>query len=192
MLKALVLRFLKGKWGAIIPYIFKAAAEGQLGAIPKKLYWLLNGYATFTGMIFVGLGTGLEAVSTAFPDQPWVPVAAQWIFKIGTVLATVGLLRGGVNSPWPEGAQIEHMKLKALPQMQSLAAPMEIPVGDMLRSVIKRGFFRKILDALKGIRIGKGDVTIVLSEKGGVPGLKQSQFDSKPHDIEPPQRGRTP
>lgn len=43
----------------------------------------------------------------------------------------------------------------------------EIPVGDVLRSVVKRGWLRKILDLLKGVRITRGGTTIVLSEKDG-------------------------
>lgn len=60
----------------------------------------------------------------------------------------------------------------------------EIPVGDVLRAVVKRGWLRKILDMLKGIRITRGGTTIVLSEKDGATpprtGLDQ------PHKFEPP------
>jgi hypothetical protein len=194
MLKALFIRFMKGKWGTIIPYVFKAAAEGQFGPVVKKLYWVMSGYGTMTGMIFVGLGTAMEAISSAYPEEAWAPVAARWIFNVGTILAAVGLLRGGVNSPWPEGAQIEQNEFGVVrykPQALASLQPTEIPVGDVLRTFVKRGFLRKILDALRGIRIGKGNVTIVLSENE-TPGLKKSQFDSKPANVEPPQRGRMP
>jgi hypothetical protein len=60
----------------------------------------------------------------------------------------------------------------------------EIPVGDVLRSVVKTGWLRRILDLLKGVRITRGGTTIVLSEKDGATpprtGLDQ------PHQIEPP------
>ena len=60
----------------------------------------------------------------------------------------------------------------------------EIPAGDILRAFIKRGFLRKILDALKGIRITKGGTTIVLSEKGGATPPRTGL--DVPHRIEPP------
>jgi hypothetical protein len=110
MLALLAVKVFKARWGSILPALFKAAAEGQFGEPVKKAYWLLNGYATFTGMVFVGLGTALEAVSSSYPELAWAPVAAAWIYRVGTVLAAVGLLRGGVNSPWPEGAQKAHDK----------------------------------------------------------------------------------
>lgn len=106
LLGKLAVKFLKGRWGQILPALFKAAGEGKFGPAVKRLYWLGNGYATFTGAVFVGVGAGLEAVTAAYPEWAWAPVAAVWVYRIGTFLFTVGLLRGGVNSPWPAGSPI--------------------------------------------------------------------------------------
>ena len=100
--KVVIIKLFKARWGSILPAVFKAAGEGAFGEPVKKAYWFLNGYATFTGMVFVGVGAGLESIAAAYPELAWAPVAAAWIYRIGTVLAAVGLLRGGVNSPWPE------------------------------------------------------------------------------------------
>jgi hypothetical protein len=108
MLKALLIKLFKAKWGSVPPALFKAAGEGQFGEGVKKAYWFANGYATFTGMVFVGAGTALEAIAGSYPELAWAPVTAAWIYRIGTVLAAAGLLRGGVNSPWPDGAQKQH------------------------------------------------------------------------------------
>lgn len=112
VLSVVLVKFFKARWGSILPAIFKAAGEGQFGEAVKKAYWTGCGYATFTGFVFVFIGSGLESVSAAFPEYAWAPVAAAWVYRIGTVLAAVGLLRGGVNSPWPEGAQANHPKEK--------------------------------------------------------------------------------
>lgn len=65
-----------------------------------------------------------------------------------------------------------------------------IPVGDVLRKVVKRGFFRRILDLLKGIKITKGGTTIVLDEKPGIGGSSPFEKPHKPGpDVTP--RGRT-
>ena len=63
----------------------------------------------------------------------------------------------------------------------------EIPVGDVLRSVVKGGWLRKLLDLIKGLRITRGGTTIVLNEgHGATPprtGLDQ------PGSINPPKVG---
>lgn len=60
----------------------------------------------------------------------------------------------------------------------------EIPVGDVLRSVVKRGWLRKILDLLKGVRITRGGTTIVLSEREGATPPRTGL--DKPAKFEPP------
>lgn len=60
-----------------------------------------------------------------------------------------------------------------------------IPVGDILRTFVKGGWFRRILDALKGTKITTpGGTDILLNEgQGATPprtGLDQ------PHKFEPP------
>ena len=68
---------------------------------------------------------------------------------------------------------------------------MAIPVGDILRSFVKGGFLRKILDALKGTKITTPGGTDILLDKGEtVYPSKGSPFDSVPHKIEPPTFGR--
>jgi hypothetical protein len=62
-----------------------------------------------------------------------------------------------------------------------------IPVGDVLRTFVKGGWFRKVLDFLKGSSINVGGTQIDLSEKDGVvPPLRGSKFDSAPHKFQPP------
>lgn len=60
----------------------------------------------------------------------------------------------------------------------------EIPVGDVLRSVVKRGWLRKILDLFKGVRITRGGTTIVLSEREGATPPRTGL--DKPAKFEPP------
>jgi hypothetical protein len=64
-----------------------------------------------------------------------------------------------------------------------------IPVGDVLRSFVKGGFFRKLLDLVKGTKIKRGDWEIQLDQEQGI----NDSTLNKPHkpgpDITP--RGRT-
>lgn len=63
----------------------------------------------------------------------------------------------------------------------------EIPVGDVVRSFKLPSWLRWLMNLVKGVKIRKGDTTIVLSEEPGATpprtGLDQ------PHRIEPPQVG---
>lgn len=65
---------------------------------------------------------------------------------------------------------------------------MDIPVGDVLRSLVKPdSFLGRLLARLCGVKIQAGDKTILLNE--GASPLRGSKFDSKPHRIEPPRVG---
>ena len=108
LLVGMASRFLRGRWGSLIPSLLKGAGEGQFGEAAKKVYWFGNGYATVTGAIFLAVGTAAEALAAGYPEWPWLVPTAQYVYQIGGVLAAAGLLRGAVNSPWPDGAQNGH------------------------------------------------------------------------------------
>lgn len=62
---------------------------------------------------------------------------------------------------------------------------MNFPVGDVLRAFVKAGWFRRLLDALKGTKITTpGGSMIELDQNPSPSG--QSPFDSTPHKPEPP------
>jgi hypothetical protein len=65
-----------------------------------------------------------------------------------------------------------------------------IPVGDILRAFVKGGWFRRVLDGLKGTKITTPGGTDILLDKGDtVYPSKGSPFDSVPHKMEPPKIG---
>ena len=65
---------------------------------------------------------------------------------------------------------------------------MAFPLGNILRSFIKGGPLRKILDALRGTRITTpGGREILLDEQPGVYPAGRSPFDSAPAKVDPPQ-----
>lgn len=90
----------------LLPMLLRAWAEGGLGEPARKAYWWLAGYKAITGALIMGLGVGLEAVSASFPGWTWAPPAARGVFWLGAMLSSVGLVDGGVRSPWPEGTEI--------------------------------------------------------------------------------------
>lgn len=104
----LLLKVLKntGLISKLLPALLRAWAEGGLGEPARKVYWWLAGYKAVTGAIFIALGTGLEAVAASYPDLTWAPAVARGVFWAGTLLASIGLVDGGVRSPWPEGTPI--------------------------------------------------------------------------------------
>jgi len=104
-LKALIVRFLKGHWGRLVPAVFRAAGEGDFGPQIKAAYWFGDKYATVTGAALWGLGAAMETVCGGYPQWAWSCDASRWIVIAGQILASAGLLRGATNSPWPEGAQ---------------------------------------------------------------------------------------
>jgi hypothetical protein len=69
-----------------------------------------------------------------------------------------------------------------------------IPVGDVLRSIFKGGFFGKLLGLLKGTKIQKGDFEILLENRTSINDSTGNVPDAftKPHKMEPPNvtRGR--
>jgi hypothetical protein len=106
LLAKIATRFIKGRWGSILPAILRAAAEGQLGEPVKRAYWVAAGYRTFTGAVLVGLGAALETVCGSYPDMAWACPAARYVYIAGGLLAAVGLVDGGVRAPWPAGTPI--------------------------------------------------------------------------------------
>ena len=106
LLTKLGLKFLKAKWGAILPAVFKAAAEGQFGETVKKLYWFASGYKTFTGAVLLAVGAGLETVCASYPEMSWPCAWARYVYYAGGILTTVGLVDGGTRAPWPKGTDI--------------------------------------------------------------------------------------
>jgi hypothetical protein len=103
LVKAVLVKFLKGNWGKILPLAFKALAEGQFGEVPKKIYWFLAGKKTIIGALLLAWGTGMEAVCANYPDFAYSCEVATWVYWLGGMLTVVGLADGGTRSPWPEG-----------------------------------------------------------------------------------------
>lgn len=108
LVKILAVKFLRARWGQILPAIFKSAAEGDFGPQVKAAYWFCSKYKTFTGAVLWGLGAALETICAYYPDFSWACAWSQWPYYIGMFLTGVGLADGGTRSPWPEGAQAEH------------------------------------------------------------------------------------
>lgn len=104
----LLLKLLKktGLISKILPGLLRAAAEGGLGPKAKAAYWALEGKKTLLGAVLIALGTAAESLAASYPDQPWIVPTAQAIFWLGALLSSVGLVDGGVRSPWPQGTEI--------------------------------------------------------------------------------------
>jgi uncharacterized membrane protein YedE/YeeE len=100
----LAVRFLKGKWGSLLPALLRSVAEGKLGERPKAIYWKTAGYRTFVGAALVGLGYGLGGVCGSYSEtMAWACKAQGWVMALGALLAAVGLADGGTRAPWPDG-----------------------------------------------------------------------------------------
>ena len=69
MMQALIVRFLKGRWGTILPALFKTAAEGGFGEPIKKVYWATAKYKTMIGAVLWGAGAALETVCGSTPSS---------------------------------------------------------------------------------------------------------------------------
>jgi hypothetical protein len=101
LLKGVLVKFVRARWGSILPALFKAAAEGQFGPAVQKAYWWTAGYRTFIGAVLLGVGAGLETVCASYPDLTWACPAARYVYIAGGVLTAVGLADGGTRAPWP-------------------------------------------------------------------------------------------
>lgn len=112
MLQALAIRFLKGRWGTILPALFKTAAEGGFGEPLKKVYWATAKYKTAVGAILIFVGAGAETTCASLPDLSWTCGVARWIYYGGMVLTAVGLADGGTRAPWPDGTDKEDWVVK--------------------------------------------------------------------------------
>lgn len=106
MLKALALKFLKGKWGSLVPMVLTAAAEGEFGPGVEKVYRWLKGKKTVTGAILLGSGAALETICAGYPSMDWSCQIVPWLYGGGGILASVGLVDGGLRAPWPKGTAI--------------------------------------------------------------------------------------
>ena len=106
LIQVLAVKFVKAKWGSILPAMLKAVAEGGLGETPKRLYWALAGKKTALGAALIFAAYGLEAICNAYPEMQWGCRWSQWVLVIGGVLASVGLADGGTRAPWPTGTPI--------------------------------------------------------------------------------------
>lgn len=66
----------------------------------------------------------------------------------------------------------------------------EIPVGDMVRKLKLPGWLRWVMNLVKGMRIKKGNVEIVLDEKPSMDALLQNRPSmgdlNQPHKVAPP------
>ncbi len=87
----------------LLPMLLRLWAEGGLGAPAQKVYWFLAGKKAITGAILLAVGTSLEATCGSYPDWGWACPAARYVFWLGALLTSVGLVDGGVRSPWPDG-----------------------------------------------------------------------------------------
>lgn len=111
MIGALVVKFLKGRWGSVLPAILRAAAEGQFGPQVKAIYWFAAGYKTVTGAVLIGAAAGLGTLcETGGATYSWACGAQPWVLSLGAILAGVGLVDGGTRAPWPEGTPKEPAK----------------------------------------------------------------------------------
>ena len=106
MLKSLVIKFLRARWGSLLPQVFKAAAEGSFGPAVAKVYWWLAGSKTIIGAVLWGAGAALETICGQYPQYGWACEWAKWPYYVGMFLTGVGLADGGTRSPWPKGADI--------------------------------------------------------------------------------------
>jgi hypothetical protein len=66
---------------------------------------------------------------------------------------------------------------------------MKIPLGDILRSIFKGGWIRKILDATRGRTVSIGEHDIGLNEGHGPSKPGESPFDRRPHRPSPRRPG---
>jgi len=99
----LAVRFLKGRWGSILPALLRALAEGKFGETPKAIYWKTAGYRTLTGAALSAVAVGAGQVCGSYPDYAWSCDVAKYALAVGVFLAGVGLADGGTRAPWPEG-----------------------------------------------------------------------------------------
>ncbi len=102
MLGSLVVKFLKARWGSILPEVFKAAAEGRFGPKVQAVYWWSEKRKTISGAALLALGAAAETLCATYPDMTWACGASGYIYAVGAFLTLVGLVDGGVRAPWPK------------------------------------------------------------------------------------------
>jgi hypothetical protein len=65
----------------------------------------------------------------------------------------------------------------------------EIPLGDVVRKFRLPGWLRRVLGFLKGTRISRGDITIVLQEDAKGEASRPTSPLERPHRVAPPKIG---
>jgi len=113
LLKSLTIKLIKARWGAILPAIFKAAAEGDFGPQVKAAYWALAGKKTIIGASILGAGVALETLCASYPQWGWPCGWSRWVYLAGGILTSVGLADGGTRAPWPAGTPKDPAVLEA-------------------------------------------------------------------------------
>jgi hypothetical protein len=102
MMKAILVRILKGKWGSILAAILKAAGDGDFGPAVEKAYWWAAGKKTLWGIILLGVTISLDALAKAAPaEYPWAGPACTAVGTVAVVLTGLGLVDGGVREQAP-------------------------------------------------------------------------------------------
>lgn len=103
MIGTLIAKFLKGRWGSILPEVLTAIADGKAGPQAKAVYWFAAGKKTLTGAVLGGIGAALTYVCSSYgATYAWSCTAAHWVLIVGGVLFSVGLVDGGNRAPVPD------------------------------------------------------------------------------------------
>lgn len=105
LLMKIASRFVRGRWGAILPALFRGAADGQFGPQVRAVYWWLAGKKTIAGAILLGTGAALETVCAGYATFAWACQWSGYVYAAGAFLAAVGLVDGGTRAPWPSPPQ---------------------------------------------------------------------------------------
>jgi len=87
----------------LLPMLLRLWAEGGLGKPAQAVYWFLAGKKAITGAVLLAVGTALDATCGSYPQWDWACYLARGVFWLGALLTSVGLVDGGVRSPWPDG-----------------------------------------------------------------------------------------
>jgi hypothetical protein len=98
----LLLDLVKGKSPSkILVSIVKGIADGKFGAIPKKIYWAVEGYKTWVALAIMlstfGLEKAYELGLCSIECVDW----SVWLYSVSVFLFAVGLYDGGLRSVPP-------------------------------------------------------------------------------------------
>jgi hypothetical protein len=97
-LKTLVRKAKRGIVLRILLHVTKGLASGKYGKVPQKTWNALEGFKTWTGVIFVTVGLGFQTAYGAgiCPD---CPEYSSVLIAVGAVLAQIGLLDAANREP---------------------------------------------------------------------------------------------